>query len=500
MMTSNTDISPDSPEPLPLLIAALPPRVLLEIIKADKALSKTVLQGFSARPATLAHGVVRGRLAGEMTHYPELASLFFNTWKEIYGDLLAALNDPAFTPDAISLCPLLQTCGESVLRYALLHSDRAEVRAWADRLEEIGAPPEAATEPSPVSEPDTAPLAILQKRLGELQQSLQALREESEATKHELAELRQKYQLLSARESDLRREYETTEARLEREGRRARRAEENAVALRKQLKQAEALVEVATEPPPPELVAAVEEALAALQRGLGRLAVPEEEAPPMRPSTPPIVPASRIPLPPPTTDVSVTLPMGRSKRTYRAGEIRQALMLNDEDFLKRLRDGLAKLGKTPEKERAAVETLVKAGIPATLLTGPLHPALVDGSNIANMSHSSRGKLDYLAQIRRAAWEEGYFPVIVIVDASLRHQIDRPDDLMAMVERGEIRMAPPGTSADVLLIEETKEHGATLLTNDRMTNWPDAKKLEKRHVEMDRDNIHLGNFHNSTQWF
>ncbi|MHB9110183.1 MAG: NYN domain-containing protein [Armatimonadota bacterium] len=491
----------ESPEPLPLLIAALPPRVLLEIIKADKNLCKTVLQGFTPRPATMAHGVVRGRLEQEMIRYPELATFFFNTWKEIYANLLSELNDPEFTPDALSLSPLLQTCGESVLQYALLHADREDVRAWAGCMGEIDPPePESvAPQPSPVPESGAPPAAGTDRRQAEIQQKLQALQAAHEGLQQELHELKQQYQLLSARESDLRRQYEATEARLEREGRRARRAEENVAALRKQLKQAEMPPDATEAAPPSELIAAVEEALAALQRGLGRLPAPEQEPLPPRPITPSPQPAKRAPQPP-AADPAVTLPMGRTKHTYRASQIRQAIALNDEDFLQRLRDGLAKLAKTPEKEREAVQTLVKAGIPAPLLTGPLHPAVVDGSNIANMSRSARGKLAYITQIRRACWEEGYFPVIVIVDASLRHQIDQPDELMTMVERGEIRMAPPGTSADPLLIEETKERGATLVTNDRMIDWPDAKKLEKRHVEMDRDRVHLGNFHNSAQWF
>ena len=123
----------------------------------------------------------------------------------------------------------------------------------------------------------------------------------------------------------MRKQYETAEARLEREGRRARRAEENVAALRKQLKQAEAPVEAE---PSAELAAAVEEALAALQRGLGRQPAPEREVLPetaSRPSAPPARLAERAPLPPSPADALVTLPAGRSKRTYRASQIRQAI-------------------------------------------------------------------------------------------------------------------------------------------------------------------------------
>ena len=117
-----------------------------------------------------------------------------------------------------------------------------------------------------------------------------------------------------------------------------------------------------------------------------------------------------------------------------------------------------------------------------------------------MAPEQRAHLAFIEQAQRAAWREGYFPVHIIVDASLRYQIDRPDQLMALIERGEIEMAPAGTSADALLIEETVRQHAVLLTNDRMHDWPAAKELEKRHVELIGGNTCLGGFHRSSLWF
>jgi hypothetical protein len=131
-----------------------------------------------------------------------------------------------------------------------------------------------------------------------------------------------------------------------------------------------------------------------------------------------------------------------------------------------------------------------------VLAGPLRPAVLDGSNVANMSSERRAHIAYIQQAQHSAWEEGYFPVLIIVDASLRHQIDQPDALMERVERGEIIMAPPGTSADALLIEEAAARHAVILTNDRMADWPAAAKLEKRHVELRNGAARLGSFHRS----
>jgi hypothetical protein len=113
----------------------------------------------------------------------------------------------------------------------------------------------------------------------------------------------------------------------------------------------------------------------------------------------------------------------------------------------------------------------------------------------------RARLAYIQQVQLSAWREGYFPVIIIVDASLRHSIDRADLLMDMVDSGEIIMAPAGTSADELLIDEAEHRHAVLITNDRMLDWPAAKTLEKRHIELIGGSVLVGMFHRSSSlWF
>ena len=183
-------------------------------------------------------------------------------------------------------------------------------------------------------------------------------------------------------------------------------------------------------------------------------------------------------------------------------EVLAGLRRNDEELLHVIRDGITVLAKDPERERLLVSELIRAGVPDTLLRGPIHAAVIDGSNVANLNkENGRARLAYIQQVQRSAWREGYFPVIIVVDASLRHSIDRSDLLMEMVNNGEILMAPAGTSADEMLISEAEHRHAIIITNDRMLDWPAAKSLEKRHVELIGGMVTVGLFHRSASlWF
>jgi hypothetical protein len=213
------------------------------------------------------------------------------------------------------------------------------------------------------------------------------------------------------------------------------------------------------------------------------------------PAAPPPRPPERRPAGP-----SITLQTAQGKLTFQLPQLYTALLRNDVAQFDAVREGIARLADNRPRERNALETLMAAGIPTPVVAGTPRPAVVDGSNISNMTHGRKASLDYLKQVRKSAWSEGYFPVITIVDASLPHQIDEPDELLAMIERGEVRIAPSGTPADALLIEEAEHLQAVLLTNDRLTDWPAAKKLEKRHVTLNDGVARIGDFHRSSFWF
>ncbi len=248
---------------------------------------------------------------------------------------------------------------------------------------------------------------------------------------------------------------------------------------------------------PATRIAAIDAAIADLQQRVDQLAAQANEpaAPRVRKALKPVVPVSEV-MEQRSAGQSITLARGHSKQSYTLAQIITALVHNDVTLLNNVRDGLARLANNKEKEREVLRMLLGAGIPKTVLTGTLRPAVVDGSNIANMSPQRKGRLVHLEQVRRAAWDEGYFPVIIIIDASLPYQIDVPEALLTMVESGEVEMVPPGTSADERLIAVAQEVHAVIIANDRLTDWPAAKELEKRHAEFVDNIIRLGSFHRS----
>ena len=199
-----------------------------------------------------------------------------------------------------------------------------------------------------------------------------------------------------------------------------------------------------------------------------------------------------------SAQMKASMVIGRKK--YNLTELKDALRLNNLAVIEDLRNSLAKIaGQQHEKQLLA--ELIAAGIPGVILTGTLKAAIIDGSNIAQMAKSSVGKLSYIESVKTLAHKNGYFPVITIVDASLRHHIDKPEQLGSMVESGEIIMAPPYTSADELIISEARRQDAVVLTNDKFNDWPDAKNISKRHVAINDKTLSLGNFHRATSfWF
>lgn len=249
-----------------------------------------------------------------------------------------------------------------------------------------------------------------------------------------------------------------------------------------------------------DVLAVLQEASALLQRGVTLL---QKSDPPVSARQPEHKKTVAPPLQPPRpAGPPIAIPVGKgNKQSYTASQLKSALEWNDMALIDRVRDSIARLAvNNPEQEARILTQIREAGLPTTVFSGPLRPAIIDGSNIANMSPERRAHLAYITQIRRAAWSEGYFPVLIIVDASLRYQIDHPDHLLAMVERGEVRMADAGSPADRIIIDEAARQHAVIITNDRLNEWPEAKTLEKRHAVLQRGVAGLGSFHRSDMWF
>jgi hypothetical protein len=90
---------------------------------------------------------------------------------------------------------------------------------------------------------------------------------------------------------------------------------------------------------------------------------------------------------------------------------------------------------------------------------------VDASNVAHNGEGGAPRLDNLLLVRQKLVEEGFHPLIV-ADAALRHQIDRPEEYQRLVHEGTIHQAPAGTDADFFLLSFARELGASVVSNDR----------------------------------
>ena len=101
------------------------------------------------------------------------------------------------------------------------------------------------------------------------------------------------------------------------------------------------------------------------------------------------------------------------------------------------------------------------------------PIVVDGSNIAYLETTSNGKPTVRAveRVRERLKQMGYRPII-IVDAALWHQVDDPDRLNALIDKGVILQAPAGTDADVFVLETARREHTKIVTDDRYRDHAD----------------------------
>ncbi|MFZ6028650.1 MAG: NYN domain-containing protein [Chloroflexota bacterium] len=109
--------------------------------------------------------------------------------------------------------------------------------------------------------------------------------------------------------------------------------------------------------------------------------------------------------------------------------------------------------------------------------------VVDGANVAyaEVSHDGKPKVSNLVAVRRTLEARGYRPIFII-DASLRHDIDDPKQLEALIDAQVIRQAPAGTDADYFVLETADEMEACVVSNDEFTRhrgrypWIDERRI------------------------
>ena len=99
--------------------------------------------------------------------------------------------------------------------------------------------------------------------------------------------------------------------------------------------------------------------------------------------------------------------------------------------------------------------------------------VIDGANVAYEEKSAGGKprLSNLLKVKREMEERG-FDTVIIVDASLKYDIDDQTQMQSLIETQHIRQVPAGTDADFFILDIADQHGARIVTNDQYRDYRD----------------------------
>ena len=99
--------------------------------------------------------------------------------------------------------------------------------------------------------------------------------------------------------------------------------------------------------------------------------------------------------------------------------------------------------------------------------------VIDGAYVAYEVKSAGGKpkLSNLLKVQREMEERG-FDTVIIVDASLKYDIDDQTQMTALIESQHIRQVPAGTDADFFILDIADQHGARIVTNDQYRDYRD----------------------------
>lgn len=98
-------------------------------------------------------------------------------------------------------------------------------------------------------------------------------------------------------------------------------------------------------------------------------------------------------------------------------------------------------------------------------------AVVDGNNVAydEPNRERDPKVANILRMHDALARLGYRP-LTIVDATLRHEVDRPEELEKLLNDGAIRQAPAGTPADFFVLETAQREDGIVISNDIYRQW------------------------------
>lgn len=92
--------------------------------------------------------------------------------------------------------------------------------------------------------------------------------------------------------------------------------------------------------------------------------------------------------------------------------------------------------------------------------------IIDGANVAyeGQPADSKPKVSSIVAVKQLVEELG-FRAVIIVDASLRHSVDDPDQLEGLFNQGKVLQAPSGTAADYFVLRTAEDLDAQVISND-----------------------------------
>lgn len=188
----------------------------------------------------------------------------------------------------------------------------------------------------------------------------------------------------------------------------------------------------------------------------------------------------------------VALPISaRATATVTAEGLVRAVAACDEDQVFSAKRGLVALHESnPALADALLESIAELSPHAVFpfVRARLRPIVVDASNVARyvsdplaqlVQKKHQSQLAPLLTLREHLLQRGFFPILMIADASLRHHIDEKARYLQLVEQHTIRETPAGTEADEALLSEARARKAPLVTRDRFKDWGEAARDVER---------------------
>jgi len=102
--------------------------------------------------------------------------------------------------------------------------------------------------------------------------------------------------------------------------------------------------------------------------------------------------------------------------------------------------------------------------------------IIDAANVAHFKKGKEKKpsLDHVLKAVESLKSLGYEPY-AIADASLRHEIDKKDEFITLLEEGKIHQVPSGTTADHFILKIAYDENSKILSNDIFREYNDEFK-------------------------